>query len=106
VSSDDHEALSESLTTNGYASFSLVAILLILFLTPWNHRKVFLQDLRQISPEMKIGDVSKVMADYELVYQSSETMSFRHSKGPRYDSDVGVVYLEEGRVVRTEFSPE
>lgn len=87
-------------------SLAFLLALLVLCWTPWNMRKIFLQDFRRIDPEMSIGEVSTVMAGYELVYQSTRAMSFRHSTQPRYDSDVGVVYLEEGRVVRTEFSSD
>ncbi len=87
-------------------SVAFVAVLLILFLTPWNTRKVFLQDFRQIDPRMTVGEVSEIMAGYKLVHQSATTMSFCHSDETRYDSDVGVVYLEKGKVVRTEFSPD
>jgi hypothetical protein len=89
-----------------YASIAFVVVLLVLFLTPWTTRKVFLEDFRQIDPEMTAEEVSEVMAGYEMVYKSATAMSFRHSHEPRYDSDVGLVYLEEGKVVRTEYSPD
>ena len=85
------------------AVVSYVGALFLLFSVPWSTRKPFLQKFHQIAVGITAQDVSRIMGAYTLRDESATLMQFRHSKDPRFDSDIGLVYLQNGKVVRTEF---
>lgn len=95
--------------------------LLVLHLVPWTPRKPFLQDLRRVQVGMKEQQVEAIMGKYiggtgwpayasptvedgELELVGARV--YRHSNHGNYNADWGIVRFENGRVVKTEFSPD
>lgn len=103
-----------------------VAVLLYIgmMLTPWHPRKQFIAKLDSIQVGMKIDEVEQIMDGYMLGYgrgmdpvvpaypdgEDRETatghMTYRWSTASSFNADWGMVYFEEGRVVKTEFLPD
>lgn len=94
------------------------AALMAVHLTPWNSRKVFLGDFRDIRPGMSLAEVDAIMAGYlrgtgwphpdgtpgEL--RLADSVVFRHAKTGNYNSDWGVVRFADGRVTEATFLPD
>jgi hypothetical protein len=81
----------------------------MLHLVPWNSRKRFLRDLNRIKPGMSLTDVEVMMSPY--VPSNSPELhprlrTWSHSDSPAFNSDYGIVYFEQGGVVRVEFLPD
>jgi hypothetical protein len=99
---------------------ALVAVnglILALFLIPWTTRKPFLRHLYSIKPGMSVNEVKKIMAGYmegtgwkypsasqEVTIASS--LVFRHSNDGQFNSDWGVVTIQDGKVVGVRFDPD
>lgn len=86
----------------------LLASLLTLYLVPWNSRKVFLRSLGKIEENMLPSEVDAILGKYIKVagVRGPSLEAYRHSDHWRYNSDVGHVYYEHGRVSKVEFSPD
>ena len=88
----------------------------------WNTRKPFLRDLNSIEIGMSQFEVEQIMGDYldETNADSSnsstgtiveeptppDTLVFRHTNLGWGDSDLGVVVLSGGKVVKVDFLPD
>lgn len=105
-----------------------LVLLAVLYLVPWNSRKVFLEDLWAVKPGMSVPEMEGIMGKYirgsgwpanplgsggsagggQLTPSRPglESRVYRHSTDGRFNSDWGVVYIKEGKVVGTEFFPD
>lgn len=86
-------------------------LVIVLLLVPWTSRKRFVRHLNQVEPGMTRQEAREVMLPYHPVGTGEATPdsadSYRHDQQKaRYNSDVGLVYFEEGRVVRVAFLPD
>jgi hypothetical protein len=85
----------------------LLGCLAILHWVPWNTRKVFLSQFNRIQPGMTIEQVDTMLRPCSLDISEqpvNKTLrSYRHSRLPRFDSDVGIVYFSGEVVTKTEF---
>jgi hypothetical protein len=80
-----------------------------LHLVPWSSRKHFLRDLNSIRAGMSLAEVERLMNPYVLSNSpefSPWLRTYSHSQTPAFNSDYGIVYFEQGRVVRVEFLPD
>lgn len=87
----------------------LAAGLVVLHLVPWTSRKVFLADLAQVHPGMTEEQVERAMARHRRLSppaQAAGTRAYGHSLEPAFDSDVGLIHFDGGRVVKVEFLPD
>lgn len=94
---------------------ALVA-LAVLHWVPWSSRKVFLRDLERVQIGMSMMQAKAVMAGYRIgtgwqtpdgEMRVENTLVFRHSDLPHYNSDWGVVRLDDtGHVYSVEFLPD
>jgi hypothetical protein len=107
------------------AGLFLVAVLGI-HLIPWNTRKVFLRDLRDIRTGMTAVEVDRIMGRWLSRSESGEppdrsdaslpaaapgaalsrmpqSKAYRHSQASRFRSDLGVVRFTNGHVAAVEF---
>jgi hypothetical protein len=88
---------------------ALLGGLVLLHLVPWNSRKVFLAEFNRIQPGMTIDQAHATLAAHAIEpdRQTDETVrGYKHSRSPRFDSDIGMVYFANGRVTKTEFLPD
>jgi hypothetical protein len=104
-------ALRRSRRWAGCALPPLLLGLAILHQGEWNSRKVFLQYLEQIEPGMDAASVDAILnaSTYPPIitlHGTTEVRAYRHSQEARFDSDVGLVRLENGRVTTVEFLPD
>jgi hypothetical protein len=83
----------------------VVVLLAVLYWTPWSSRKPFLRSFDRIQAGMTAEETRSIMQNYE-VRESEDTLAFRHSREGRFDSDIGLVLLEEGVVKETQFLPD
>ncbi|WP_309888082.1 hypothetical protein [Archangium sp.] len=75
----------------------------------WSSRKVFLQHLERIEPGMDVAVVESILNAYPSIVSlegSAEVRAYHHSQETRFDSDVGLVRLEGGRVTAVHFYPD
>jgi hypothetical protein len=100
----------------------LLAFILALYLIPWHPRQVFTMRLERIPVGASEADVRSRMAGYwggsmDVLDSSSvpgqfhdkritHSMTYGWSHDGAYNSDFGVVYLSQGRVVATAFWPD
>lgn len=88
----------------------LLAALACLHVVPWNSRKVFLREFRQIEPGMSRQDVDVLLRGYEFGERrpapDALERTYVHSRSGRFDSDWGIVRLQGDRVVSTQFLPD
>lgn len=109
----------------------LTALTALLYMVPWTSRKPFLRDLGSIRPGMSEAEVRQIMRGYiegtgwPASPASAErenagygqaaapeplalpgSLVFRHSTNGAFNSDWGVVALENGRVTRVRFDPD
>lgn len=93
-----------------WASLAVLAVgLATLHLVPWTSRKVFLADLAHVQPGMTEEQVERAMARYRRLSppaQATGTRAYGHSREPAFDSDVGLIHFDGGRVVKVEFLPD
>jgi hypothetical protein len=99
------------------ALIAVNALVLALFLIPWSTRKPFLRHLYSIKPGMSVNEVKKIMAGYmegtgwKNPWTSQEvninsSLVFRHSNDGQFNSDWGVVTIQDGKVVDVRFDPD
>jgi hypothetical protein len=86
-------------------------LLVVLFLVPWTSRKEFLRHLHRVETGMTRREAREVMLPYRPVGEGEVTAdtadSYRHeTQNPRYDSDVGLIEFEDGRVAEVKFLPD
>lgn len=87
----------------------VAAIIAALRLGVWSPRKPIVEDLRRVEQGMTAAQVEAIMAPYRArsnVSDGGRRMIYRHSDDGRYNADLAIIELEDGRVVRTEFSPD
>jgi hypothetical protein len=86
-------------------------LLVLLFLVPWTSRKSFLRHLHRVETGMTRREAREVMLPYRPVGEGEVTAdtadSYRHeTQNPRYNSDVGLIEFEDGRVAEVKFLPD
>jgi hypothetical protein len=85
----------------------LLACLAIFHWVLWNTRKVFLSQFNRIQPGMTIEQVDSIFRPCSLDISEqpiNKTLrSYRHSRLPRFDSDVGIVHFSVEIVTKKEF---
>jgi hypothetical protein len=95
---------------------TVLVALAVLHWVPWSSRKVFLRDLERVEIGMSMMQAKAVMAGYMIgtgwhtpdgEVRAENTLVFRHSDLPNYNSDWGVVRLDDtGHVYSVEFLPD
>ncbi len=97
---------------------ALLALLGTLYLVPWSSRKPFLRALDSIKLGMTEAEVHQRMAGYKLgtgwiipgqnpaEFAPADSLVFRHSDDPEFNSDWGIVTLQRGKVTAVQFSPD
>jgi hypothetical protein len=95
-----------------------IVIVLLAVFVPWTSRARFLARFDDIRPGMTEPEVRRVMREYiegtgwpqpdgaPGEFSIKSALVFRHDAKGWQSSDWGVVYLENGVVVRTEFLPD
>lgn len=97
-------------------SIFLAGILAVHFIN-WDSRKPFLRDFNQIEIGMTVAQADQMMDDYikfigpaaQLTAQGQVVagkVSYRHTRWGWGNSDIGVLTIEDGRVVETVFYPD
>lgn len=80
--------------------------LLVLHYVPWTSRKVFLADFNRIEPGMTIEEAHSLVAPHSRnadLQTGDIVRGYTHSRHPRFDADIGVVYFSNGRVREARF---
>ncbi|HEY8602478.1 MAG TPA: hypothetical protein VIL85_28910 [Thermomicrobiales bacterium] len=78
----------------------------------WDTRKPFLRTLDTLRPGMTVEQVDQLMAPYYRAPAAPGSMTtegsvgYRHANAPWGDSDVGLVYFVDGRVIAHTFLPD
>lgn len=88
----------------------LTATLLCLSLVPWNSRKAFLRDFRQVEPGTSLDEVNALLQTYEFNERRMDDGAieriYSHNRAGRFDSDWGIVRVQDERVASTQFLPD